>query len=70
MSATKPSIEGVEEKLTLITALIDASVFVANVTDEGKTQYIPCDRTLPNLLEHAFNLACGMEKDLAAMRKQ
>lgn len=69
MSAIKPSIYDIAEKSTLITALIDASVFVANVEAEGKTGYTTCDRTLPNLLEHAFSIALDMEKDLTALRK-
>lgn len=70
MNASKPSIDDAEEKLTLITALIDASAFVTNVTEEGKTGFVPNDRTVADLLEHAFNLAFEMKKDLSALRKQ
>ena len=51
-------------RLELITAILDAAAFISNVTEEGAASYSVGDRTLPDLLEHGYQLSQKLKRDI------
>lgn len=51
-------------RIELITAILDAAAFIANVTAEEAASFSVCDRTLPELLEHGYQLSQKLTSEL------